>query len=57
MSDELCRAVIFVGIPYPPAKDPKIVEKKNYQDQLAKEADNNYDNELCNQIATPINGQ
>lgn len=37
LSDELCRGVIFVGVPYPPVKDPKIVEKKDYQDQLSRQ--------------------
>lgn len=34
LSDELCRAVIFVGIPYPPIKDMKVMEKRSYQDHL-----------------------
>ena len=34
LADELCRAVIFVGVPYPPMKDMKIVEKRSYQDGL-----------------------
>ena len=25
LSDELCRAVVFVGVPYPPIKDMKIM--------------------------------
>jgi Rad3-related DNA helicase len=36
LSDELCRAVIFVGVPYPPIKDMKIMEKKNYQDTISR---------------------
>ena len=31
-ADEHARAVILLGIPYPPMMDPRIVEKKNYQD-------------------------
>jgi Rad3-related DNA helicase len=27
-SDELCRAVFMIGIPYPPIKDIKIASKK-----------------------------
>lgn len=29
-SDDLCRAVIVVGIPFPPMYDKKIMLKKNY---------------------------
>ena len=35
-SDELCRAVIFVGIPFPNTKDPILNEKKMYYDKLSK---------------------
>lgn len=28
--DGMCRAVFMVGIPFPPTKDLKINEKKNY---------------------------
>lgn len=34
LSDELCRAVLFIGVPYPPIRDMKIMEKKSYQDKL-----------------------
>lgn len=33
LTDQLCRAVVFVGVPYPPIKDIKIMEKKKYQNQ------------------------
>ncbi len=29
-SDELCRAVFMMGIPYAPMKDPKVVHKQRY---------------------------
>jgi Rad3-related DNA helicase len=47
----LCRAVIFVGVPYPPVKDMKIMEKKNYQDTINKHADD------TESISKPINGK
>lgn len=36
-SDELCRAVIFVGVPYPNIKDPILNEKREYYDRLSQE--------------------
>lgn len=30
LSDELCRAVVVIGVPFPPVKDLKIVNKKEY---------------------------
>ncbi|CAK81354.1 unnamed protein product (macronuclear) [Paramecium tetraurelia] len=37
LSDDLCRAVFLIGIPYPPLKDQKIKLKKQFLDQqLAK---------------------
>ncbi|CAD8209823.1 unnamed protein product [Paramecium octaurelia] len=37
LSDDLCRAVFLIGIPYPPLKDQKIKIKKEFLDQqLAK---------------------
>jgi regulator of telomere elongation helicase 1 len=35
--DELCRAVILVGVPYPNYKDPIVQEKMSYYDKLSKE--------------------
>lgn len=35
-SDELCRAVIFIGVPFPNIKDQIIKEKKEYCDKLSK---------------------
>lgn len=34
--DKNGRAVVITGIPYAPAKDPKIVMKKSYLDQQQK---------------------
>lgn len=31
-SDEKCRAVVIVGVPYPAAKDLKVVAKRKYLD-------------------------
>lgn len=36
-SDELCRAVFMIGIPYPPIKDIKIASKKQYIDKIFKD--------------------
>jgi regulator of telomere elongation helicase 1 len=33
-SDELCRAVFLVGIPYPPIQDKRITLKKEYIDKI-----------------------
>ncbi|CAF0744230.1 unnamed protein product [Didymodactylos carnosus] len=33
-SDDTCRAVIMVGLPYPPAFDPRVQIKKRYQDEM-----------------------
>jgi regulator of telomere elongation helicase 1 len=30
LSDELCRAVVVVGVPFPPIRDIKIINKKEY---------------------------
>ncbi|KAJ3117002.1 Regulator of telomere elongation helicase 1 [Phlyctochytrium bullatum] len=35
-SDDLARAVIVAGIPYPAAKDPRVVLKREFMDGLAK---------------------
>lgn len=34
--NELCRAVIFVGVPFPNVRDPVINEKKNHYDKIAR---------------------
>ncbi|CAD8174994.1 unnamed protein product [Paramecium octaurelia] len=33
-SDELCRAIFLVGVPYPPKKDIHLLEKMNYLDRI-----------------------
>jgi regulator of telomere elongation helicase 1 len=33
-SDELCRAVFLVGVPYPPIQDKRIGLKKEYLDKI-----------------------
>lgn len=35
-ADARCRAVIVTGLPFPPFKDPRIVLKRMYSDQLRK---------------------
>lgn len=36
-SDAKCRAVIITGIPYPPFKDPRVLLKRQYLDDQARE--------------------
>jgi Rad3-related DNA helicase len=36
LSDELCRAVVVVGVPFPPVKDLKVLNKREYLDARAK---------------------
>lgn len=40
MADDLCRAVLLIGVPFPPTMDPKIIHKKKYfelQSKLSEE--------------------
>ena len=33
-TDQMCRAVIFVGVPYPNIKDPNVTQKMSYLNDL-----------------------
>lgn len=46
LSDELCRAVIVVGVPYPPVKDLKIEEKRKYLDMRSQKETSSTDPKL-----------
>lgn len=35
-ADAKCRAVIVTGLPFPPFKDPKIILKRAYADEIVK---------------------
>ena len=35
-SDKKCRAVVLVGVPYPPAKDLKVMAKMKYLDKKSQ---------------------
>lgn len=37
-SDEKCRAVVMIGVPYPAAKDVKVVSKMQYLDKKSEES-------------------
>lgn len=36
-SDWKARAVIIIGLPYPPYQDPRVVMKREYLDEMRKE--------------------
>jgi Rad3-related DNA helicase len=46
LTDELCRAVVLVGVPYPNSTDPIIKEKMSYYDKLAKEQKKKKNNKM-----------
>ena len=52
LSDELCRAAVVVGVPYPPIKDVKVMEKKKYQTEQY-----NASGRDSNKAIRPINGE
>ena len=37
--DELCRAIFLVGIPYPPFKDNRVIEKMRYLDKIFNDSE------------------
>lgn len=48
--DKNGRAVVITGIPYAPAKDPKVLMKRSYLDQQTREASHKQVNQSVGQF-------